>query len=338
MAAQENERISRSMIPHYKLFSFADSLDYLLMFLGSIFAVGNGICKPVLTIFFAELIDSVGKRVAIATEVHEVEEVSLKFLYLALASAVASFFLSVRRVVGDTLALLSQSTATAVAGLVIAFQANWQLALAILGLLPLIGISGYAQIKSMKGFTANAKKMSEEANQVANEAVGSIRTVASFSAEKKVVKRYEEKYQGPLKAGIRHGLISGIAFGISSFFLYFAYAISFYVGALLVHHGKTTFHEVFRVFFALTTAAIGISQSNSLAPDASKARISAASVFEILDQKSKLDPSKINYGMVLKHVKGNIEFKNVSFKYPSRPEIQIFRDLSLVIPSGKVIN
>ena len=94
--------------------------------------------------------------------------------------------------------------------------------------------------------------MYEEASQVANEAVGNIRTVASFCAEKKVVQKHQQKCQGPLKAGIRHGLISGIGFGISSFFLYFAYGISFYVGALLVHHGKTIFHEVFRVCFSNT--------------------------------------------------------------------------------------
>lgn len=92
-----------------------------------------------------------------------------------------------------------------------------------------------------------------------------------------------------------------------------------------------------QVFFALSTLAIGISQSNSLAPDASKAKISVASVFEILDQESKIDPRQ-NYGKkTLKHVKGNIQFKHVSFKYPSRPEIQIFRDLCLTIQSGKTV-
>ncbi|MBA0629259.1 hypothetical protein Godav_023844 [Gossypium davidsonii] len=242
----------------------------------------------------------------------------------------------VRRVVGDSLAILAQSTATAVAGLVIAFQANWQLALAILALLPLIGISGYGQLKSMKGFTANAKKMYEEANQVANEAVGSMRTVASFCAEKKVVKQYEKKCEAPLKAGIRHGLISGIGLGMSSFFLFFAYAISFYVGALVVHHGKATFHQVFRVFFALSVTAIGISQSNSLAPDTSKAKVSVASIFEILDQRSKIDPSQ-NCGKRSKHVKGDIQFRHVRFKYPSRPDIKIFRDLCLTIRAGMTV-
>lgn len=75
----------------------------------------------------------------------------------AIGTRLSTDAVSVRRVVGDTLALLVQSAATAVAGLVIAFEANWQLALVILGMIPLIGISGYAQMKSMKGFSSNAK-------------------------------------------------------------------------------------------------------------------------------------------------------------------------------------
>lgn len=82
-------------------------------------------------------------------------------------------------------------------------------------------------------------------------------------------------------------------------------------------------------------AAIGISQSSSLAPDSSKAKTATASIFEIIDRKSKIDPSDES-GSTLDSVKGEIELHHVSFKYPSRPYIQIFRDLSLTIHSGKV--
>ncbi|KAK1557873.1 hypothetical protein Q3G72_033533 [Acer saccharum] len=50
---------------------------------------------------------------------------------------------------------------------------------------PLMLIQGYLQTKFLKGFSADAKVMYEEASQVANDAVGSIRTVASFCAEQK---------------------------------------------------------------------------------------------------------------------------------------------------------
>ncbi|KAL4323592.1 hypothetical protein GQ457_11G002000 [Hibiscus cannabinus] len=243
---------------------------------------------------------------------------------------------TIRALVGDTLAQLVQNSSSAIAGLVIAFAACWQLAFIVLVLLPLVGLNGYIQIKFMKGFSADAKMMYEDASQVANDAVGSIRTVASFCAEDKVMQLYKKKCEGPTKTGIKQGLISGTGFGVSFFFLFSVYATCFYAGAQLVEHGYTNFGDVFRVFFALTMAAIGISQSSSFAPDSGKAKTSAASIFGIIDRESKIDPSDES-GMTLENVKGDIELRHVSFKYPSRPDIQILRDLSVSIRAGKTV-
>ena len=90
-----------------------------------------------------------------------------------------------------------------------------------------------------------------------------------------------------------------------------------------------------QVFFALTMAAVGISQTSSMAPDSGKAKSAAASIFGIIERKSKIDPSDES-GMTIDKVEGEIELRHVSFRYPSRPDIQIFRDLSLSIHSGKV--
>lgn len=89
--------------------------------------------------------------------------------------------------------------------------------------------------------------MYEEASQIANDAVRSIRTIASFCAEEKVMALYRKKCEGPVRTGIREGLISGFGFGLSFFLLYSVYAASFYAGAQLVEAGNTTFVEVFRV-------------------------------------------------------------------------------------------
>ncbi|KOM33360.1 hypothetical protein LR48_Vigan01g291600 [Vigna angularis] len=243
---------------------------------------------------------------------------------------------SVRALVGDALGLLVQNIASAITGLVIAFESSWQLALIILAMVPLLGLNGFFQVKFLKGFSADSKRMYEEASQVANDAVGSIRTVASFCAEEKVMDLYRGKCEGPIKTGIRQGIISGVSFGISFFVLYAVYAASFYAGARLVEDGKTSFTDVFRVFFALSFAAIGISQSGSLVPDSAKAKTAAASIFAIIDRKSQIDSSD-DSGITLEEVKGEIELKHVSFKYPTRPDVQIFRDLSLTIHSGKTV-
>jgi ATP-binding cassette subfamily B (MDR/TAP) protein 1 len=82
-------------------------------------------------------------------------------------------------------------------------------------------------------------------------------------------------------------------------------------------------------------AAVAIAQSGFTAPGASKAKSSAASIFAILDQKSTIDTSDES-GMTLEDVKGEIEFHNVAFKYPTRPDVHIFKKLSLTILSGQV--
>ncbi|KAF3945020.1 hypothetical protein ACB098_02G072200 [Castanea mollissima] len=248
-------------------------------------------------------------------------------------SADAAFM---RGVVGDALALLVQNIATAIAGMVIAFTANWLLALIIFILLPLFGVRTYVEMKFMQRSSADAKKMYEEASQVANDAVGSIRTIASFCAEEKMMELYHKKCEGPIRTGKRQGLISGIGFGLSFFIMGSVYACCYFAGAQLVKDGKATFSEVFQVYYALTLAAFGITQSSSLAPDASKAKSSAASIFAILDRKSKIDSSDAS-GMKIENVKGEIELQHVSFRYPTRPDVQIFRDLCLAIHSGKTV-
>ena len=94
--------------------------------------------------------------------------------------------------------------------------------------------------------------MYEEASQVANDAVGSIRTVASFCAEEKVMELYRKKCEGPMQAGIRQGLISGTGFGVSFFLLFSVYATNFYAGARFVEAGKASFTDVFRVLITLS--------------------------------------------------------------------------------------
>ncbi|KAL3850148.1 hypothetical protein ACJIZ3_012030 [Penstemon smallii] len=243
---------------------------------------------------------------------------------------------SVRYLVGESLAQLVQNIATAIAGLIIGFEASWELSLIILVMLPLIGLNGYFHMKFVNGFTADIKKSYEDATQVASDAVGSIRTVASFSAEEKVMKLHREKCVGPVKLGTNQGLLNGATFGLSLFFLYAVYAASFYAGARLVDAGKITFGEVFRAFCGLSMTAIAISQSGALAPDSGKASAGAASIFALLDQKPKIDSAE-NSGTTLENVKGDILFQHISFKYSCRSDVQIFEDLCLAVYSGKTV-
>lgn len=63
----------------------------------------------------------------------------------------------VRALVGDALAQIVRDSSSAVVGMVIAFEASWQLALIVLCMVPLIGLRGYVEMKFVRGFSADAK-------------------------------------------------------------------------------------------------------------------------------------------------------------------------------------
>lgn len=90
-----------------------------------------------------------------------------------------------------------------------------------------------------------------------------------------------------------------------------------------------------QVYFALVFTAFGISQTSAMASDSTKGQESATSILAFIDRKSKID-STGDEGIKLEKVDGTIEFNHVSFKYPSRPDVQIFSDFTLGIASGKV--
>lgn len=241
----------------------------------------------------------------------------------------------VRAMVGDTLAVLVQNIVTIVVGMVIAFTANWTLTLVVLTVVPLIGFAGAMQMKALQGFSESAKVMYEDASKVANDAVSSIRTVAAFVAEEKVLQLYNEKCSLPLKAGIRRGHVSGLGLGFSNFVMFNAYALAFWYGGQLIKEGKTTFKDVFQVFFAIVMSAMGVAQTAGLAPNMTDVKTAVNSIFKILDRKTKIDADAP--GKTLDVVRGDIELVHLKFRYPTRSDVVVLRDLSLSIPAGQTV-
>ena len=71
---QKTVAADQQTVSYYKLFSFADRLDVVLMVAGTITAIGNGVSQPLMTLIFGQLINSFGSstRFNITDEISEV--------------------------------------------------------------------------------------------------------------------------------------------------------------------------------------------------------------------------------------------------------------------------
>jgi ATP-binding cassette, subfamily B (MDR/TAP), member 1 len=88
------------------------------------------------------------------------------------------------------------------------------------------------------------------------------------------------------------------------------------------------------VFFAVLIGAFSVGE---IAPNlqAFTLALSACSkIYETIDRIPTIDIYS-EEGERPKQVDGILEFRNVNFIYPSRPEVQVLEDINLVVPHGK---
>jgi len=256
----------------------------------------------------------------------------------ALTGSLASDSAYVKAGVADRLGLLTRNLCIVVSGLAIAFARGWQLALVMLAIIPLLFISGILTTLAVGGLAGQDDKAHAEANQVLSESIAGIRTVSAFNMRPRIVVIYENLLQGPVLLARKKGIYSGLGFGVSNGIIFATYAIAFYFGTILISRGELDFTRLLEVFYAMSFMGFGLGQSVALAPDVGKARNATANVFKILDRKSKIDPLNPE-GQKQEAVRtpGEIELNDVTFAYPTRPDANVFENLSLKVPQGSTV-
>ena len=89
------------------------------------------------------------------------------------------------------------------------------------------------------------KKSHAESAQIACEAAGAIRTVASLTREDDCLELYSESLDEPLRYSNRNSVWSNMLYAISQSFAFFAIALVFWYGSLLVSHQEFTAKQFF---------------------------------------------------------------------------------------------
>ncbi|NWJ02935.1 MDR1 protein, partial [Crypturellus undulatus] len=242
----------------------------------------------------------------------------------------------VKGATGSRLGLMTMTVCTLLTAIIIAFVYGWQLTLLILACIPFVIAANAISVRSMTGHAAKDQKALEEAGRISTESVENIRTVASLTREDAFYERYITSLSGPYRDSLTKAPFYGFTYGIAQCANYFINAAVFRFGAWLIARCMTNFENVFIVFSSIIFAAMNVGQSASLAPDYGKAKISAQRIFHLLDRKPLID-SYSEEGEKLSNFEGNIEFRNIHFVYPSRPEAPVLQGLNVKVNKGQTL-
>nr|XP_033801594.1 bile salt export pump isoform X3 [Geotrypetes seraphini] len=237
--------------------------------------------------------------------------------------------------IADQVGIFTQRFTTFIAGFLLGFVSGWKLTLVIIAVSPLIGVGAAFMALAVAKLTGKELEGYAKAGAVADEVLSSMRTVAAFGGERKEVERYERNLLFAQRWGIRKGIIMGTFTGYMWLIIFLCYALAFWYGSKLVlDEEEYSPGNLMQVFFGILIGAINLGQTSSCLEAFASGRGAAANIFSTIDKEPIIDCLSED-GYKLDKVKGEIEFHNVTFHYPSRPEVKILDKLSMVIKSGE---
>ncbi|XP_075068305.1 ATP-binding cassette sub-family B member 5 isoform X4 [Mixophyes fleayi] len=254
----------------------------------------------------------------------------------ALTTKLATDASQIQTATGSRLGLIAENIATTVLCIIIAFAFGWEMSLLILVITPILGVTGFLETRALTGFANRDKKQLQLAGKVATEAVDNIRTVVSLTRERTFEEMYAERLLKPYRNAQRKAMIYGICFAFSQSFLHFTYAACYRFGGFLIEIERMKAEDVFLVFSLLTYGAITVGQSLSFAPDYAKAKSAASHLFQLFSSEPAIDSYSLQ-GQKPEKFQGNLELRQVSFNYPSRPDVPVLQELSVRISSGQTV-
>ncbi|TMW62693.1 hypothetical protein Poli38472_005311 [Pythium oligandrum] len=266
---------------------------------------------------------------------------------MTLATKVADQTLTIQEGMGKKVGEGVNFFSMAVGGILIGVIKGWKLGLALLCFTPLLACAAYFMVRTLTGAIQSSIEAYGRAGAVAEEALGNVRTVQVFN----MMQRFQDKYTDYLKlaeqAGIKKGLAVGLGTGAMFGCMLCTYSFGMYYGSVLVAgdqlgekkctgSGCYDGGRVMTVFSCIIMGAMGLGQSGPSLQAVFSARAAAYDVFRVIDRVSKIDATSTN-GLKLEQVAGEIEIKNVSFRYPSRTEVPVCENYSLRIRAGETI-
>ncbi|KAH9708537.1 ABC transporter B family member 15 [Citrus sinensis] len=350
------------------LFRYADGKDKLLLAFGTVGSIGDGMMTPLTMYILSMVINELGTS-DISISIEAVDKYAVRLLCVAIFVGIFAFIEGMcwtrtaerqasrirmeylKSVLRQEVGFFDNQTSSSstfqvipnclahltsfIGSILVAFLLSWRLALAALPFSLLFIVPGIVFGKVLKDLGAQGKDAYEAAGGIAEQAISSIRTVYSFVGEHQTLKRFSLALRKNMELGIKQGLTKGLLLG-SMGMTYGAWAFQSWVGSVLVTERGEKGGLVFVAGICTILGGVGIMSALPNLSFISQATTAATRIFEMIDRVPVIN-SEDEIGKTLAYLRGEIEFKDVDFSYPTRPDTPVLQRFNLLVEAGKTI-
>ncbi len=209
-----------------------------------------------------------------------------------------------------------------------------RLSLFVLGAIPVIVLPlvGFGRAVRRRGRAAQDSLA--EASGYADELIGAVRTLQAFTNEKLAQSRFSAAVERAFAAARDATKARGVLTAVVIFLVFASIVVVLWVGAQDVLAGHITPGRLGQFVLYAVFAAGGLSELSQVWGEIAQASGAAERLFEILDVEPqiKVPPRPV---ALPTPARGGVEFHDVSFEYPGRPNAPVLNHVSFRVTPGE---
>jgi len=234
-----------------------------------------------------------------------------------------------------TLADLLSQMLVIIGGITFMMISSFQLTLFTLAIVPAMALFAFYSGRAIRRYSKKAQSYVAESNTIVEETLQGIQNVKAFTNEPFESNRYREKTEQVARTGIKGGKYqAAVSFIVLGFFV--AMAAVVWRGAAMIAAGKMEAGELFS--FVIYSGFIGgnIAGMAGVYTRLQKTIGAAENLLLLLDEPTEIiDDNYLPEPSQTLH--GQIDFEGVGFRYPSRDEITVLKDVSFSVKPGQEV-
>ncbi|UTW63019.1 ATP-binding cassette domain-containing protein [bacterium SCSIO 12741] len=229
---------------------------------------------------------------------------------------------------------------TIVAGVGLLLTISPKLTLFMLGIVPVIMLVAVFFGRYIRKLSKAAQDEVAESNTIVEETLQGVNNVKSFANELFEIERYNKSTNNVVSIAIKAAKYRGAFVSFIIFGLFGSIAGVIWYGSILTYNGEIDFGRL--VSFVLYTVFVGASIGGIADLYAQLLRAVGATehLMEILDESTEdIAKERLTSGEAAEEIKleGGVQFDQVSFEYPSRPDIPVLKKISFEVKPGEEV-
>jgi len=252
-------------------------------------------------------------------------------------SEISEHLSSIATAYSEKLATLSKNLCSVILGLVLSFIYGWKLTLVMLSSIPLIAVAAGITGVCFEVFSKRTASFATNAASMMNEVIGSIRTVRSMDGEERSRKKYSDYLQRAQLTYFLKAIVVGIAMFGTTFTIWALAALGTWYGSKLVNKGEMTLVDFFRVFGFVIMSMEGLQQGADTLQGITKSKAPIDTILKVIKRVPEFNTEGSKGEITPNKIEGHIEFKQVTFCYPTRPNVQALKDFNLTVTPGMTV-